>query len=99
MMGQNRGVEAPEVRPGRITTVDPVPRVVAFFHNSAQGNLAIQVLTTMGVPSDRLGVTPPERIATGQGMVLSVACPESALVPRVEEVCRRLGAQIHRQRR
>jgi hypothetical protein len=76
-----------------------MPRVVAFFYNSAQGNHAIQLLTQMGVPGDRLGVTPPERIETGQGMVLSIACPEAGMLAKVEELCRRFGAQIHRQRR
>ncbi len=72
-----------------------MPRVVAYFHNSAQGNLAIQLLTALGVPSDRLGVTPPERIEGGQGMLLSVACPV-ALRESVETTCRRLGAEVHR---
>jgi hypothetical protein len=70
--------------------------VVVFFHNSAEGNLAIQLVMTLGIPSDRLGVTPPEGIAGGQGMVLSIACAES-LRSTVESVCRSLGGQIHRQ--
>lgn len=92
-------METPQVRPGRVTNTEAMPRVVAFFYNSAQGNAAIQLLTTMGVPNDRLGVTPPERIDTGQGMLLSIACPETSMFAKVEEVCRHFGAQIHRQRR
>lgn len=93
-------METPQVRPGRVQAAEPpARRVVAFFPNSAQGNAAIQFLTALGVPNDRLGVTPPERIEGGQGMVLSVACPDPALVPKVESACRGLGGAIHRQRR
>jgi hypothetical protein len=92
-------MEFPQVRPGRVKHTEPMPRVVAFFFNSAEGNLAIQLLTKLGIPNDRLGVTPPERIETGQGMILSISCPDEALLPRVEAICRQLGARIHRQRR
>jgi hypothetical protein len=70
--------------------------VVVFFHNAAEGNLAIQLVASLGVPSDRLGVTPPEGIEGGQGMVLSIACSESQR-PGVEATCRSLGGMIHRQ--
>ena len=73
-----------------------MPRILAFFHSSAMGNSAIQLLLGMGIPSDRLGVTPPEGIEGGQGMVLSIACPE-ARRSQVENACRNLGAQVHRQ--
>ncbi len=89
-------METPQVRPGVVHEGPALPRVLAFFHNSAQGNLAIQVLTGLGVPNDRLGVIPPEGIEGGQGMVLSIACPEP-LRARVESACRSLGAEIHRQ--
>lgn len=92
-------MEMPQIRPGRVTAKEPWPRVVAYFYNSAQGNAAIQLLTAMGIPNDRLGVTPPERIETGQGMVLSIACPDEAMVAKVETVCRQQGAALHRQRR
>ena len=92
-------METPQIRPGVVTHTQSMPRVVAFFSNSAPGNAAIQLLTALGVPNDRLGVTPPERIETGQGMVLSIACPHEAMIPKVEAVCRQLGAEIHRQRR
>lgn len=91
-------MQTPLIRPGKTPEPAPVSRVVAFFYNSAQGNLAIQLLGTMGIPSDRLGITTPDRIATGQGMILSIGCPNEALIPKVEDLCRRLGAQIHRQR-
>lgn len=89
-------METPQIRPGKTEVGDPMPRVVAFFHNSAMGNAAIQLVTGLGVPNDRLGVTPPELIEGGQGMVLSIACPET-LRARVEAACRSLGAAIHRQ--
>ena len=91
-------MEMPQVRPGKVDSTGPMPRVVAFFYNSAQGNSAIQLLTTIGIPNDRLGVTPPERIETRQGMVLSIACPDEKTVARVEAICRQQGADIHRQR-
>lgn len=92
-------MEMPQVRPGLVKNEDPERRVIAFFPNTAQGNLAIQLLTTLGVPADRLGVTPPERIETGQGMLLSIGCPNEAMVVKVEDICRRQGAEIHRQRK
>ena len=92
-------METPQVRPGKVSHTGPLPRVVAFFYNSAQGNSVIQTLTALGIPNDRLGVTPPERIETGQGMLLSISCPDDALLAKVEAVCRLEGAEIHRQRR
>jgi hypothetical protein len=92
-------MEIPQIRPGRVTNTEPLPRVVAYFYNSAQGNSAIQLLTTLGVPNDRLGVTPPERIESGQGMVLSIACADEAMMAKVEAICRQQGAEVHRQRR
>lgn len=89
-------MEPPQIRPGLVRDGDPMPRLVAFFRNAAQGNAAIQLLTTLGVPNDRLGVVPPEGIEGGQGMVLSFSCPEGARA-RVEAACRSLGAAIHRQ--
>lgn len=92
-------MENPQVRPGKVRPIAigaAPPRVVALFYNSAQGNAAIQLLTTLGIPNDRLGVTPPERIEGGQGMVLSIPVPEPALIPRVEALCLAQGAEIHR---
>jgi len=89
-------MENPQVRPGVVHEAGPMPRVVAFFHNSAVGNAAIQLVCGLGIPYDRLGVTPPEGIEGGQGMILSIACPES-LRPRGEAPCRSLGAEVHRQ--
>jgi hypothetical protein len=92
-------MELPQIRPGRVGPTEPPLRVVAFFYNSAQGNSAIQLLTALGVPNDRLGVTPPERIETGQGMVLAIACTDEKMAGQVESICRQQGADIHRQRR
>lgn len=89
-------MELPQIRPGLVNHTGPMPRVIAFFPNSAEGNTAIQLLMTIGVPGDRLGVTPPEQIEGGQGMVLSIGCPEASLIPKVEAVCRRYGAHLHR---
>jgi hypothetical protein len=92
-------MEFPQIRPGVVHEGQPAARVVAFFYNTAQGNSAIQLLTAMGIRNDQLGVTTPERIETGQGMVLSIPCPDEAMVTKVEALCRSHGAQIHRQRR
>jgi hypothetical protein len=91
-------MQTPQVRPGLVSSTESMPRVVVFFPNSALGNLAIQLLTQIGVPSDRLGVTPPEQIEGGQGMILSIGCPEEKLIKKVESICRGQGGRIHRQR-
>lgn len=91
-------METPMVRPGLVQNPETKRRVVAFFRNGAGGNLAIQMVTMLGVPADRLGVTPPEQMENGQGMILSVACPTDALVSKVEALCRQYGAEVHRQR-
>jgi hypothetical protein len=91
-----RAMENPQIRPGKVTHTEPTPRVIAYFYNSAQGNGAIQVLGGMGIPGDRLGVTPPEQIEGGQGMILAIGCPDETLAKKVEAVCRGYGAEIHR---
>ena len=91
-------METPLIRPGLVSAAESMPRVVAFFFNPAQGNSVIQLLTAIGVPSDRLGVTPPEQIEGGQGMILSIPCPDDKILHRVEDICRRQGARIHRRR-
>ncbi len=92
-------METPQIRPGLVEAAESMPRVVAYFYNSAQGNLVIQILMQIGVPNDRLGVTPPEQIEGGQGMILSIACPDEKILAKVESICRQQGAAIHRQRR
>ncbi len=92
-------MEAPQVRPGKVSHTEPSPRIVAYFFNSAQGNAAIQLLTALGVPNDRLGVTTPERIESGQGMTLSIASPDESLIPRIEAICKSQGANYQLQRR
>jgi hypothetical protein len=91
-------METPQVRPGLVKDSASTPRVVVFFPNSALGNLVIQLLTQIGIASDRLGVTPPERIEGGQGMVLSIACPDAKSLAQIESICRSQGGRIHRQR-
>jgi len=91
-------METPQVRPGLVKPAESMSRVVVFFPNSALGNLAIQLLTQIGVPNDHLGVTPPEQIEGGQGMILSIACPDEKTLAKVESLCRQQGGRIHRQR-
>jgi len=92
-------MEVPQIRPGKVTNVASMPRIVAFFYNSAQGNSAVQLVTALGVPNDRLGVTTPERIEGGQGMILSISCPDEATLARVGEVCKSQGANYEVLRR
>ena len=90
-------MEPPQIRPGRVETETDLPRVVAFFANSAQGNMAVQLVTMLGVPADQLGVIAPERLPRGQGMLLSIPCPDPKLAEKVEAICRAQGADIRRQ--
>jgi hypothetical protein len=94
-------MEIPQIRPGKTSTspTEPQQRVVAYFYNSAPANMAIQILTALGIPNDQLGITPPERIESGQGMVLSIACKDEKMAAQVESLCRDQGANVHRQRR
>jgi hypothetical protein len=98
-LGELSAMENPQVRPGKVTHTDPMPRVVAYFYNSAQANSVIQLLPALGVPAERLGITPPEQIEGHQGMVLSIPCSSQALVAKVEAICRAQGAEIHFQKR
>ena len=88
-------METPLIRPGKVGDSAVGRRVVALFYNSAQGNSVIQLLTSLGVPNDSLGVTTPDRMESGQGMILSISCPDPALALKVEAVCRAQGAAIH----
>ena len=91
-------MDMPHIRPGAVQSPESKHRVVAFFHNAAEGNLAIQLLTSLGTPNDRLGVTPPDQIEGGQGMLLSIGCPDEKSLCKVESLCHKLGGQLHRQR-
>ena len=91
-------METPQIRPGAVTSPEPKLRVLAYFYNAAEGNLAVQLLTGIGIPGDRLGVTPPDQLEGGQGMLLSIGCPSEALRSKAESIVRDLGAEIHRQR-
>ena len=91
-------MEAPQIRPGLIRSTEPRLRITAFFRNSAPANSVIQQLVVLGVPADRLGVTPPERIESGQGMVLSIPCSDDVVATKVEALCRSQGADVHRHK-
>jgi hypothetical protein len=60
--------------------------------------MVLQLLPALGVPSDQIGVTTPERIPTGQGMLLAIPCPDETLSERVRELCRSQGAEFQVQR-
>ena len=93
-------MENPQIRPGLVEPRGSMPRVIAFFRNSAEANLAIQLLVAMGLPSDRIGITPPEQIEHEQGMLLSIGCPVDTLIPAVcADLSGSDGAEVHRQRR
>lgn len=92
-------MEVPQVRAGRVEPTEPMPRVVAYFYNASQANAAIQLFHQFGVPSDQFGVIEPERLEGGQGMVLSIPCPDLSTQARVEAFCRSQGAEVHRQYR
>src|SRR5690606_21767735 len=68
-------------------------QLVVHFHDSAVANLAIQLLTGIGVPGDRLGVLPPEKVAGGRGMILVAGCPTAAIFAKAEAACRTLGGR------
>jgi hypothetical protein len=55
-------------------------------------------LAELGIPSDGLGVTTSDQIEGGQGTVLSIGCPDEKALARAEEICRKLGGHLHRQR-
>ncbi len=90
-------MELPQLRPGAFEVGSNHASLFAFFPDAAMGNSAIQWLIGLGVPGERIGVTPSERIEGGQGMLLAIGCPDGRLIPRVEDVCRRLGGSVHRQ--
>ena len=68
-------MDSPTIRPGAAAAETVEPNLFAFFHNAAGGNAAIQLLTAMGVADDQLGVTPPEKMGGGQGLLLAMVCP------------------------
>ena len=88
-------MEPPTIRPGATLQAHAEPDLFAYFHNAAAANAAIQLVTALGVADEQLGVTPPELIAGGQGILLSMVCTGSLLV-KVEAACRTFGAEVHR---
>ncbi len=91
-------METPQIRSGAIRSPETKLELFVYFYNAAEGNLAVQLLTGIGIPGDRVGVVPPEKLEGGQGMVLSVGCPTESLRAKAEAVCRKLGGQVHRHR-
>lgn len=91
-------MDTPLVRPGTTADAPARVRVVAYFSNSAQGNMAIQLVKAYGVPANQIGVTTPERLPTNQGMVLSIPCPDEKAQARVEALCKSQGASYQVQR-
>jgi hypothetical protein len=92
-------MQVPLLRPGRVDgeNTSTTARVVARFANASQGNMVIQQVVTMGALSAGLGVTGPERMPDGQGMLLSIPCPNPTILAHVEALCRSQGAQVMRQ--
>ena len=88
-------MDAPTIRPGATLSAHLEPDLFAYFHNAAAGNAAIQLLTALGVADEQLGVTPPELIDGGQGILLSMVCP-GGLRTKIEAACRTFGAEVHR---
>jgi len=91
-------METPTIRPGKVEPSSQVPRVLAYFANSAMGNSVIQSLGQLGVRSDQLGITPPDLLPKNQGMVLSIPCDTPELMAQIEKICRSQGARVHRSR-
>ncbi|MCY2935024.1 MAG: hypothetical protein NT172_12755 [Planctomycetota bacterium] len=91
-------MDTPTIRPGKVEPSSQMPRVLAYFANSAMGNTVIQVLPQMGVRADQLGETPPDLMPKFQGMVLSIPCETPELMAQVEKLCRSQGARVHRSR-
>jgi len=88
-------MDSPTIRPGATLRDHVEPDLFAYFHNAAAANAAIQLLTALGVADEQLGVTPPEQIEGGQGILLSMVCPDG-LRSRLEAACRTFGAEVHR---
>ncbi len=88
-------MEPPTIRPGATLRDRVEPDLFAYFHNAAAGNAAIQLVTALGVADEQLGVTPPELIDGGQGLLLAMVCPPG-LRGKIEAACRTFGAEVHR---
>ena len=89
-------MDDPSIRPGAVAEPLGSADLVVAFGNAAQGNLAVQLVGMLGVRGDRLGVTPPDQLEGGQGMLLSIVSPDPAVLDRAAEVCRNLGGTVHR---
>lgn len=89
-------METPMIRPGAVQSPESPLRLAVRFDDAAAGNLAIQLLTTLGVPNDRLGVVDPDRMEGGRGMILSATFADEPARIRAEDACRKLGGRVHR---
>ena len=68
-------MQTPQVRPGLVSTAEGMPRVVVFFPNSALGNLAIQLLTQIGIPTTASASLLPNRSKVGRAWSSRSAVP------------------------
>ena len=92
-------MQLPQIRPGKVPeTRDQAPTLIVLFRNAAAANATIQLVVQLGVPSDKLGVTPPDAMPGQQGMLLSIPCPDDELRDQIEKICRAQGAVVHGQR-
>lgn len=89
-------METPLIRPGLVQGSEPPLRLVVHFDDAAGANLAVQLIATLGVPGDRIGVVDPDRMERRRGMILTAACPDEPTRDRVEETCRKLGGRVLR---
>ena len=89
-------METPLIRPGAVQSPDSPLRLVVHFDDASGGNLAVQMLPTLGVPGDRVGVVDPDRMEGGRGMILSATFADEPARIRAEDACRKLGGRVHR---
>ncbi len=88
-------MDTPTIRPGVTPLAAVEPDLFVYFYSAAAGTAAVQLLTALGVADDQIGVTPPELIEGGRGMLLSLVC-HGDLRRKVEAACRSFGGAVHR---
>jgi hypothetical protein len=92
-------MHTPQIRPGKVQPGGPhTSTLVVLFRNAAQANSVIQLAIQLGVPSDRLGVTPSDGMPGGQGALLTIPCPNDSIRDKVEAICKAQGAVVRGQR-
>jgi TusA-related sulfurtransferase len=88
-------MHVPEIRPGKVADRAPdAETLVVHFPYAATANSVIQWLVQVGVRSDALGVTPPDRMPRGKGMALAIRLDDPALRASIEEFCTRQGGRV-----